>query len=134
MAIFNVEEVRNAQINTVVDPGWYLVSVVKAEETESKQKHTPEVKIEYEILAGPEQVDGRVIEGKHLFDHIYFPIGKSNDISNATIKKLCVSAGLDLATSDDPLSDLVGRELKVSVKHEDYKGDPQERIQGYKKA
>lgn len=134
MAVFNVEEIRNAQVNSVVDAGWYLVEIIDAKETESKQKHTPEVALEYSIVAGPEQVDGRVVEGRALFDHIYFPIGKPNDISNATVKKICLAAGVDLANSDNLLGDLIGQSIKVLVKHEDYKGEPQERIGNYKKA
>jgi len=133
MAIFNVEEVRNAPVSSVVDPGWYAVKIIGAIETESKQKHTPEVQIEYEITASPAQISGRVVEGKHIFEHIYFPIGKKNEVSNAAIKKICIAAGVDLENSDDLLGDLEGREMKISIKHEEYKGEPQERVGGYKK-
>jgi len=133
MAIFNVEEVRNAPLNNVVDAGVYLVKILKAESTASKQKHTPEIAFEYEIeAADQEQIDGRMVEGKHLFDHIYFPVGKPNTVANATLKKLAKAAEVEI--DDDLLESLVGREMKITIKHEMYQGEPQERVAAYAKA
>jgi len=131
MAIFNPESVRNAPINSVVDAGTYLVRIAKASAGVSKQKQTPSVDLEYEIIAGPEQIDGRVIAGKHVFQHIYFPVGKSNEVSNATIKRLCKATGVEIDSDEQVLSDLVDRELKIKIAHREYQGEPQEDVKGY---
>lgn len=132
MPIFNVEAVKNAPINSVVDEGWYLVKVEKASIGASKQKGTPSIDLEYIIEAGPAQVDGRMIEGKHLFQHIYF--GANTEVSERAVKQLCKAAGVEIESEDQILADLPGRSLKVQIKHREYQGEPQEEVRGYKVA
>jgi len=133
MAIFNVESVKNAPLNSVADEGTYLVTIAKASLGESKQKKTPAVDLDYEIVAGPEQKDGRIIEGKHIFQHIYFPAGKDNGISERTLKQLCKAAKVELdGDENDIMESLNGAELKIVVKHRMYNGEAQEDIKSYK--
>jgi hypothetical protein len=130
MAIFNVESVKNAPLNSVVDEGTYNVRIVSVKTGASKVKGTPSIDLEYEIEAGPEQIDNRMIEGKKVFQHIYF--GDNHEVSDKQIKKLCKCTGVEIESVDQILADLPGRELKIVIKHREYQGEAQEEIKDFK--
>jgi hypothetical protein len=133
MAIFNVEAIKKAPLRSVVDEGWYLVEITKAATGESKQKHTPSIDIDYSVSAAPEQLDGRDCTGHRIFQHIYFS-DKNSDVSARTMKQLCKAAGVELDSEEQILEDLVGKELKIQIKHREYQGEIQEEVKSYKGA
>lgn len=131
MAIFNASAVRSAPLRSVVDEGSYRVRIVSVKAGASKQKGTPCLNFDYCIEAGPAQVDGRIVEGKHVFQALYF--GENHEVSDRNLRQLCVAAGVEIEDEEQVLRDLEGREVIIAIKHRDYNGEPQEDVKGYKK-
>lgn len=129
--LFDPERVRNAPLSSVVDEGEYGVKIVKAGIGRSKQKGTPSLDIEASIEYGNPQIDGRNVEGKHLFYKIYFADG-NRDISERAVKVLCQATGVEIGTDEEIVEALPGRECIFVVKHREYNGEKQEEVKAVK--
>jgi hypothetical protein len=134
MAIFNASGIRNAPVNTPLDPGNYLVVIEKAENIRSRQKGTPAVHLEMSVEAGPEQINGAICAGKKVFWDIWIPeSGNGNTAGLGKLKKLRMICGLDPNEENVELEEFVGKMIQVKLKHEEYNGEKKHVVDSCKK-
>lgn len=125
---------------TPYDPGDYAVEIVGTEIVPSKKSSGNSYRVKYTILEGPEQEDGRAVEGKPLTYSIFImdeehpSFEQYGSIGVGELKSLCDAAGLKISSSDTfDFGDLVGSQLVVRLKIKAEEGrDPQNVISRYK--
>lgn len=125
---FNVSDNKDIIESNSFDPipsGKYQAIVSEAEVKETKAGNGKYLNLQLKIV-------GEKYEGRVIFDMINFENSsqKAEVIGKAKLGKLVLALGLDEVTdTDDLLGITIG--IKVSVEHDDYKGEKVNKIKDY---
>lgn len=108
----------------IVPEGQYLVQIIEAKEIRSQQKGTPGIECTFEIVGGPDN-------GRKLFDTLWITQGAAGRV------KWCLeAAGIPVPNGKlaiDPFM-LQSKRVKVTVRHEKYQKEGEERTAARVKA
>lgn len=141
MSLFTADALKDAPVRTVLNPGKYKCRLVRAQEILSKQKQTPGVEFEFDVVAGPIQENRADPAGRKIFGTIYSStVPENRGPFYSRIHALADACDFDLASCagmDETeftgyfLTTILNRELVVSVDNESYNNKLRETISGF---
>ena len=133
MAIISASGLSTAPVKTILDEGWYHMTILTMEPTASREKGTPGLKLDFSVTGGPvQEATGVQPLGKRLFWTLWLPeTGEGRAMGLSRLAKLCKVTGI---AQDDNLDtdNFVGKQLLVRIKHRKYQGDDQEDVGDFK--
>jgi hypothetical protein len=142
MSLFTAEALAAAPVRSVLDPGKYRATIVKAEQIISEQKRTPGIGLELVVTPGNMiQQSGSDPQNHHTFANIYSSndpsktgpfLSKIHGLADAANIDLTQFVGMDKDTFTATfLQMLVSREVVMTIAQRDYMGTPQEEVKSF---
>lgn len=118
---FNLDEVHDVPVST----GWHQVTVEQTEAKLSKKDH-PQIFFLSRISDEADEDFNRTIIWNLTFD------GNMGGFNMKRVRRFCEAAGipltLDYASYEAMAEDMINREVMVEVKHQEYEGETQARV------
>lgn len=145
MALFTAEALAAAPVRSVLDPGKYRATILKAAQCISEQKRTPGIELELVVTPGNMiQQSGSDPQNHHTFASIWSSLdstktgpffSKVHGLADAANIDLAQFAGMDADTFTVTfLENLIGKEVVMTIAQREYMGNMQEEVKGFSKA
>ena len=141
MALFSAQALKDAPVRQVLEPGKYHVRINKMAKTTSRNKGTPGVEFDFEVVIGALQSNGADPQGRHIFATVW---GSSNPenlgMFMGRMKALALATDFDFSLGDSMDDDAfeqlfydscLQKEIILKLGNEKYNGEERETIAGF---
>jgi hypothetical protein len=118
MPLIKAKDLDDLPVESVLDPGRYLLNCTKASINEKGKR--PSIQLQLKVVDAPDQSNGNDVIGKMVFDRIFYtfdgmsPAGK--EINLRRYYNFCEAFGVDPKDEYDT-DDLTGTEVYAAIKH-----------------